>query len=169
MFGALPDPYLGYAKDIFGASSLLMELVNNLLGLARIERDELVVRSEVTNLAELVDGAAAMVSLEASRKAVDLELETSEVSSVLTDPVRTRQILMNLINNAVKYSGSGSQVYVHAAVSEAGYAKITTWDNGPGIPDNLLGTIFEPFERASGSANDDGMGIGLYVSRRLPV
>ena len=108
-----------------------------------------------------------MVSLEASRKAVDLELETNEVSSVLADPVRARQILVNLINNAVKYSGSGSQVFVHAAVADAGYAQITIRDNGPGIPDDLLGTIFEPFERASGSANDDGMGIGLYVSRRL--
>lgn len=167
LFGALPDPYLGYAKDIFGASSHLMELVNDLLDLARIERDELAVRCEVTDLAERVDGAAAMVSLEASRKAVDLELETNEVSSVLADPVRARQILVNLINNAVKYSGSGSQVFVHAAVADAGYAQITIRDNGPGIPDDLLGTIFEPFERASGSANDDGMGIGLYVSRRL--
>ena len=139
----------------------------DLLDLARIERDELAVRCEVTDLAELVDGAAAMVSLEASRKAVDLELETNEVSSVLADPVRARQILVNLINNAVKYSGSGSQVFVHAAVADAGYAQITIRDNGPGIPDDLLGTIFEPFERASGSANDDGMGIGLYVSRRL--
>lgn len=167
LFGDLPDPYLGYAKDILGASNHLMELVNDLLDLARIERDELVIRCEATSLIELADSAAAMVSLEATRKSIDLRLEAAENVSVWVDPVRARQILLNLINNAVRYSGLGSLISIQASLTGDGFVSVAVRDNGPGIPEELLSQVFEPFERAADGPTDGGLGIGLYISRRL--
>jgi PAS domain S-box-containing protein len=152
------DEFIGLIAE---QSREVSYLVEDLLVAARLESDSVTVNVVPTHLRPEV---VASVSGWATRHSIEID-HASLASTVLVDPGRFRQILRNLVSNAVKYGGS--QVGVSAIVQN-GMCHVVVWDDGPGVPESLEPSLFEPFEH---SGDVDGqpfsMGLGLYVSRRL--
>ncbi len=136
-------------------------LVEDLLVASRLETDSVTVNVTPTHLRPEV---VASVSVWATRHSIEID-HASLSPTVLVDPGRFRQILRNLVSNAVKYGGSHVGI---SAVTQDGMCHVVVWDDGPGVPESREPRLFEAFEH-SGDVDGEpfSMGLGLYVSRKL--
>lgn len=144
----------------------LVRLVDDLLDISRITRGAVELRKERVNLAEVIRSAVQTVTCttEARRSRVSMSLPAKSLV-VEVDPIRATQILVNLLNNAVKYGGEDGAIWIRAG-REGEYATVSVRDNGCGIAPEVLPKVFELFTRAD-SAPSDGLGIGLALVRSL--
>ena len=144
----------------------LLELINDLLDLSKLEAGKMEARLEEVEVAELVDGVFTSVGVMAAEHGCSLSLELGARPLPVTgDARRIRQILLNLLSNAVKY-GRGRPVEVRCGPVEGGVA-IEVTDHGPGIAAADVPRIFEEFVTLGGSDSDVGTGLGLPIARRL--
>lgn len=158
----------GDLQRILGAGEHLLGLINDILDLSRIEADRLTVKSEQFDLGELVRTLAIEFQPLADRGDTRLGVTTAPdliVSGL--DHTRVRQILYNLVSNAIKFT-RGGQARVHAA-RIGGTVEIAVEDDGIGIPDHKLAAIFQPFTQADQSTTRryEGSGLGLAIAQRL--
>ena len=144
----------------------LLELVNNNLNLARIEAGQLLVELKPGNVSELLDDVISTMQIMAGEKGLELLLmkETRLPAALLLDPLRVREVLINLLGNAIKFTDHG-QVRLEVGWSDANL-NMTVRDTGVGIPPESLARAFEPFQRMAGSRTE-GTGLGLTITRRL--
>jgi signal transduction histidine kinase/FixJ family two-component response regulator len=144
----------------------LLALVNNNLDLARMEAGQLKVERAAHEARALLDDVVATLRMLAHEKGLTLELEVAEgmPQAVSLDAFRVRQVLLNLLGNAVKFTAQGKVVL--AARWEAGELCCDVRDTGPGIPADSLERIFQPFQRAAG-VTAAGTGLGLSITRKL--
>jgi signal transduction histidine kinase/DNA-binding response OmpR family regulator len=143
----------------------LLELVNDVLDISKMEAGKLEMFPEPTELALLLREVAGTVELQAREKKLELEIRAGEPVHVVTDPGRVRQIVLNLLSNAVKFTDAGS---VRVMVSSAGrWAEVRVEDTGPGIAPEDHERVFQEFEQTGGHAGRSGTGLGLPISRRL--
>lgn len=158
--------YLGY---IINASWFLRDLVNEVLDLSRIEAGQLVVQPQAQELSGLIEQCRAFVWADAKDAGVDIELDIDSELVGYADPVRMRQILINMLSNAVKYNCQGGRVQVKVGADELGKtAHIDVLDTGQGISEEQKEKLFKPFERLGKERSTiEGSGIGLVVSRNL--
>ncbi|MCB9674706.1 MAG: PAS domain-containing sensor histidine kinase [Alphaproteobacteria bacterium] len=140
----------------------LLGLVDEVLDLARVESGIVEIAREPVDLEALLAGVAATVELRARRRGIQLELDCT-AGEVALDSQRVRQILVNLVGNAVKYAVPG-RVVLGATWSRAGL-ELYVEDEGPGLGPEDRERIFEPFRQLT--SESDGVGLGLPVSRRL--
>jgi signal transduction histidine kinase len=167
MFGELNERQLAYVADVLAAGKHLLELINDVLDLAKIEagRMELVL-SDVA-ITDLLRSAVSMHSERADRAGIALGLTTDPAEiSIAADERRVRQIVFNLLSNAVKFTPADGRVDVSARLDN-GQVEFAVADTGPGIPADDLETIFEEFEQADEGRKAEGTGLGLPLSRRL--
>jgi signal transduction histidine kinase len=153
------------------AARHLRELVNDVLDLSRLETGRPDVQPEEVHAAEVVEDLLESLRPLAESTRTQLRLlRHGEVPVIRTDPRRLRQILMNLISNAIKF-GAGSPVWVHVSPGRSGGITIEVTDGGPGIPDEDQARIWDEFVqlgRGDNLANArEGTGLGLPISRRL--
>jgi signal transduction histidine kinase len=153
-------------------SAHLMSLIEDLLGYARIEAGEEIVRAETIDLATVVEESLVLVRPLADAKGIGIRVDGPEVPIALTtDPRKVRQILVNLISNAVKFTTHGDVVIglgLHGqGIQVSVIIEIT--DKGIGISDDQQPHVFDPFWRADPSARRDegSSGLGLSVARQL--
>jgi signal transduction histidine kinase len=159
----------------------LLGLVNEVLDLAKVEAGRLSVQSKVARAMETMDAAMAIAQPLAEARGLALSFESC-ASDVLYqgDADRVRQILVNLLNNAVKFTPAGGQIVLrcvsasqpdtHARVSGKGpWICFSVVDTGVGIPADRIASIFDPFVQVEGghTRSNDGSGLGLTISRRL--
>jgi signal transduction histidine kinase len=148
---------------------ILLALLNDILDLARIETGRLELEDAVVNLAALARVAEATFEAQAAEKGVAMRLEIAPEAEGAWrgDPTRVRQILFNLVSNAVKFTAVGS-VTVRLDCSSDGVVMAVS-DTGPGIPDNALPTLFDRFVQvdASTTRRFGGSGLGLAICRQL--
>jgi signal transduction histidine kinase len=164
--GKSPDAAARAAREVYESADRTMTLLNNFLDLTRLDAGKVRPVWRDVDLAAAIERATSGIRPAAEAKQVSLEVQRSGLGVGLrTDPVRLEQILVNLLTNAVRHGPPGSTVVVQvvAADSEVRFAVI---DRGPGIPAELQGRIFEPFERFDPHSGV-GTGLGLPVSRRL--
>ncbi len=151
----------------------LVELVDDILDLSRIEAGKLRMQMSHFTLTELILDIDAMMQVRALERGLPLSFEFARPvpQQLRTDRVRLRQVLVNLIGNALKYTESGSvRVVIDHVRSDAGQRlEFQVIDTGPGIAESDLECIFEPFRRLSGAARSaqHGSGLGLSIARRL--
>jgi PAS domain S-box-containing protein len=152
----------------------LLELINNLLDLSRIEADKLTLEKVDFNLLPVIDDVVSAAKVQAEQKhlrvAVDYCFPLPE--KIHTDPPRLREILVNLLGNAVKFTDCGEvRVTVRCLREEGQNAKlqVAVSDSGIGIPPAKIAELFQPFMQADTSATRryGGMGLGLAISKRL--
>ena len=164
-----------FAASIRRNGDFLLALVDDLLDLSKIEAGQLrLVQSDCT-LFELIDAVAALARTHAEERRLDLRVRYDGQVPVQfrSDPMRVRQILLNLLGNAIKYTEKGRVELVVSldTVCEPGQAVLvfTVHDTGIGVPADKLEEIFEPFRQldAGGAATPGGTGLGLDISRRL--
>ncbi len=164
--GPLRRDYAGYAADIASAGRHLLSLVDDLVDLQAIDREDFLPEVEEIDLADLARRAAGLLSVRASDRGVRIDVPGEEERMVaIGDFTRTLQILMNLLTNAIRYSPEGGQVWVRLE-KEADLAALIVADQGKGIAPEDQDRIFDKFERVD-PAEPGGTGLGLYIARRL--
>ena len=155
------------AGHIHGAGLQLLDLVNEVLDLARIEAGRLDLHYDRFDLGGLVRRSVESMGPAADRAQVTFALVTPDDAQVDGDPARVRQVVSNLLSNAVKFSPPGGIVTVEVAF-EAETASVSVSDEGPGIPAEEQGEVFEAFAQGhQGRLRADGAGLGLALSQQL--
>ena len=150
---------------------LLSRLVNDLQALAQAEAGQLRLERRATDLSSLLKGVVTGFELQAESQNQELRLElAADLPRVDVDPQRVRQVVANLLSNALRHApvgfdGSAGRVTVTARLLE-GFVQVSVSDNGPGIPAGELGHVFDRFWRG-GAARADGSGLGLAIAREL--
>jgi len=147
----------------------LLEMINDVLDLSRIESGNLRLQIETLNLPELLDATAAMLATEAQQRGIKITHEFGPgTSTVLGDATRVKQILTNLLSNAVKYNADGGRVHIGARMLAPDTVEIAVTDTGMGMTSEQLGELFQPFNRLGRErSTQQGTGIGLVISQRL--
>ncbi|MBI1382889.1 MAG: response regulator [Planctomycetaceae bacterium] len=166
---------MGHLDVIRAAGAHLSSVINDILDLSKIEAGKLLVEQVATDLPEVLNDVASMLRGRAHAKQLHFECTTEDgvPARLCTDPVRLRQVLMNLVGNAVKFTERGS-VEVRVA-AEAGAPGADGWvhfdiaDTGPGLEPAQSARLFEPFHQADTSTTrrHGGTGLGLAISRQL--
>jgi signal transduction histidine kinase len=163
-----------YARTIQDSANHLLEILNDVLDVSKIEAGELRLESIPVDLRALCEDVVVLFHAQAREKGVDLILRYSAATPThfVTDPVRVRQIVSNLVSNAVKFTSRGS-VRVEVSGREGGVSdpplRIAVSDTGIGIPASKLGAIFDKFIQADSSTTRrfGGTGLGLSICRGL--
>ncbi|HEX4877147.1 MAG TPA: response regulator [Chitinophagaceae bacterium] len=163
-----------YAGIISTASDNLLNLVNDILDFAKIEANTLTIRKIPFSLADLLDETETMFVKQAAEKGLELRFSNPSGADqlLLGDPLRIRQVLVNLISNAIKFTDKGT-VKVYTALKEKDAATVglemVVQDTGIGIPADKLESIFERFEQIDNSLSRQygGTGLGLAITRKL--
>lgn len=143
----------------------MQDLIDLLLDLTRLESGRLHLSFRDVNLTELARHSAEMVQLTVEGHEIEMRLPARAVW-VRGDEHRLEQVLVNLLNNAVRYSPAGGAVTVAMDEIE-GTARVTVIDRGVGIPADKLERIFERFYRAQGVSESTGLGLGLYITKEI--
>jgi two-component system sensor histidine kinase KdpD len=161
-----PDQRESFLSLISHETARLAELIGDVLDTSRIEAGTFSYSFEDLDLAEIIRDTAA--AAERSQDEVQVRAVLREpLPSVRGDKDRLRQVLVNLVDNAVKYSRPGEEVEVEA-LSTDGRLQIHVRDRGPGIPREHHGAIFEKFGRVQiGDAAKPGTGLGLFIARSI--
>jgi two-component system cell cycle sensor histidine kinase PleC len=171
VFGALgSSQYVEYAEHIHGSGHHLLGLINDVLDLARIEAGRFVVRAVEINVKEAAAGAMTLFEVRAAQSNVALRLNIeARLPLLLADERAMRQILLNLISNAVKFTPGGGTVSVFARRSALGGMELGVSDTGAGIDPADLDTVFEAFGqgRHDIAVSEKGTGLGLPIVRGL--
>lgn len=158
-----PERIETYAQGLVDSTSYLARLTEDLMDVSRIQRDALPLHLEPTDIGELIRAVASAQDWTAGRVQTRIE---GDLGRPLLDRVRTRQILSNLIDNALKYSPEGSNVDVRARPSKGGVL-IEIADHGIGLSSDELERIFTPFGRGGNVGSVAGLGLGLFVAREI--
>jgi signal transduction histidine kinase/CheY-like chemotaxis protein len=148
----------------------LLDLINEVLDITRIETGNLALSPEPVDAAEVMSEVVQLLSAIADRHGITLLGDLGVVGDVhvFADRQRLKQILLNLVANAIKYNRVGGSVSLHCTVERTDRLRINVTDTGPGIPAEHLDRLFEPFERLGAEQGEvPGTGIGLALSRRL--
>ncbi len=155
-------------REILHAGKHLLELINEVLDLARIETGRIELSLEPVEVPLLIGECMALLQPLTSGRQIELTLDIDGIGTVQADRLRLRQILLNLLSNAVKYNRDKGSVQIICRLAAEGIVRIAVHDNGRGIAADALPRLFKPFERIE-SAYDgiEGTGIGLALSKRL--
>lgn len=155
-------------KHILKAGWHLLELINRVLDLARIEADEFEMSIETFNVSDVVNESVDLIMPLAEEKKVQLinEIKTHRSVYIRADKIRMKQVMINLISNAVKYNFEGGEVRLFYDVDE-GRLRINVMDTGKGINKEQETLLFKPFERLGAENKIEGTGIGLVITRQL--
>ncbi len=153
----------------------LLDMVNDVLDLSRMEAGSLRLTLEPVSLADLAQEAATMVEPAAQQGRVTVELSLSpQADRVQADALRLRQILINLLGNAIKYNRAGGRVTLRTRPGAVGEVMVEVEDTGIGMSEAQVGELFTPFHRLGrerhgtpGSPGSQGTGIGLVICRKL--
>ena len=165
---SLPDQQRGYVREMLRGGRHLLNLINDLLDLARIEAGRLAVSLEPVRAADVIDDCLSLLRPLAERRAITLAGPAGTAGQLLlADRTRLKQVLLNLLGNAIKYNHDGGQVQVTVGDVQ-GRLRIGVRDTGPGLTPAECARLFTPFERlGADQTGTEGAGIGLALSARL--
>ena len=149
----------------------LLEMINDVLDLSRIESGNLRLQVETLNLSELLDATVAMVNADAQRRGITISREVAPgTAALLGDATRVKQILTNLLSNAVKYNVDGGRIQIMSRLLDADSVEISVSDTGLGLTPQQLADLFQPFNRLGRErSSQQGTGIGLVIAQRLAM
>ncbi len=166
------DYYRDYAGDIEDAGSHLSLLINDILDISRIELNELALHEEETQIDNLIAEVAQMLHLHAKEVGIGINIDQVESAVFLmVDSQRIKQVLINILFNAIKFSPANSTISVAAKLTPDGRFQITVADQGVGIPTEHIETIMQPFGQIKNAyivgEKGVGVGLGLPLSKSL--
>jgi len=162
--------YVEYLQDIRLSARHLLDLINDLLDLSRIEAGAMKLKEDWIHLEETLEESAGMFRATSIAKGVTLQVDNQAGPvAVLTDERALRQILINLLSNAVRHTPGGGKVVLGAEASGDGGLDVFVADTGAGIPATDLERVLQPFEqaRSSHSGTGEGTGLGLAIVKEL--
>ncbi|MEQ9642639.1 MAG: ATP-binding protein [Alphaproteobacteria bacterium] len=168
-FGPVGSPqYRDYAHDIHSSGGHLLDLVNDILDLSKVEAGAIELHDELIDVADLIDSSVMLVRQFADRGAIRLAVDLPSVfPSLNADSRKLKQVLVNLLSNAVKFTPKGGEVRVAVSVGER--LDISVTDTGIGMAPDDIPLALTPFKRIDGELNRtiQGTGLGLPLSKAL--
>ena len=168
------DPaQLEYVRTVADSGRMLLALINDILDLSKIESGRIEIEWMECSLSEIIHRVEGLLGPQAKEKGIEFLVNVySELPDVIvTDPTRIRQCLINLVNNAIKFTEKG-YVYLNISLEirhHAQWIRFDVEDTGPGIPEDRQQAIFEAFTQADSSVtrNHGGTGLGLTITQKL--
>ncbi|OJH50446.1 PAS/PAC sensor signal transduction histidine kinase [Methanohalophilus portucalensis FDF-1] len=166
--GNLNEKELKYLSNIFNSGSHLLDLINDILDISKVEAGKMDYEPEQINLSQTIKIVIGLVKPLAMKKSINLQfINTTDFFEISADNVKVKQILHNLLSNAIKFTPVNGEVKV--CLSTVGNtAQISVSDTGIGIPENKQKSIFDPFKQADSSTNREygGTGLGLALVKK---
>jgi two-component system, cell cycle sensor histidine kinase DivJ len=168
MFGALGGPrYLEYSRLIHESGNHLLELINSILDMSKIEAGKFELSEEVFDLAAVAEASVRFVKLPAERAGVVLKTVIApNAKFIFADKRAVKQILVNLLSNGVKFTTRGGDVTIRVGLDKHGI-EIAVSDSGVGISPKDLARLGKPFEQVEGGRVREGTGLGLSLVKAL--
>jgi signal transduction histidine kinase/DNA-binding response OmpR family regulator len=168
MFGELNERQADYVEDILGAGRHLLALLNDVLDLSKVEAGRMDLDITTFPAGDAIQSVLALVRERASQHGVDLRFDSADAPGHITaDELRLKQVLLNLLGNAVKFTPEGGTVTVRAWTGGP-EVFITVSDTGIGIAESDRSRIFDSFQQGTrSSSSSEGTGLGLTLSRRI--
>ncbi|MGD8422358.1 MAG: ATP-binding protein [Methyloceanibacter sp.] len=169
LFGPLGhEKYQEYARDIYSSGEYLLEVINDILDMSKIEAGRMTLDLGDVDVADIVQDSMKVVSQAAAERGIALERQGPEHFPIQADRRYLKQIFLNLLSNAVKFSQDGGRVDVRLTRSN-GQLKIAIKDTGIGIAQTDIAKLGRPFEQVENqfSKSHQGSGLGLAISRAL--
>ncbi|HMJ55924.1 MAG TPA: PAS domain S-box protein [Polyangiaceae bacterium] len=168
--GPVSAEHQEYLGDILTSSRHLLQLINDVLDLAKVESGTMEFRPEPVDLSQLVAEVRDVIRGLAVSKHIRLETNVdAEVTAVIVDAGRVKQILYNYLSNAIKFTENGGNVSVHVSAAGSKHFRIDVVDSGVGIAPENLGRLFVEFQQLDGSTAKkyQGTGLGLALTKRI--
>lgn len=161
---------LRYAENILISGRILLEIINDLLDLAKIEANRVELRIESVQLSAVCGDLVDFMRPLADKKQIRVALEVADgLPAVFTDRGRLRQVLFNLMSNAIKFTPEGGRVWLRGQRADDTHVRMAVQDTGPGIPPEQHEAIFEKFRQIDQSVTREhhGTGLGLAIAKEL--
>lgn len=157
-----------YTHEILKAGNHLLELINEVLDLAKIESGHIELSLEPIKLIDLIDECFTLITPVAERHGIAISHKEMDVHYIHADRTRFKQVLINLLSNAIKYNSEHGKVELTAGVIDDTRIRITVSDTGTGITKEKQKELFQPFNRLNKESSDiEGTGIGLTITKTL--
>ncbi len=168
LFGDINERQEEYLNDIRNSGRHLLELLNEILDLSKVEAGQMELEHAIFSVPTVLEYVMSLVRERAAAHGITLRLDlTPEVGAIEGDELRFKQIVLNLVSNAVKFTPDGGTVEV-AARRDTDQLEVTVTDNGIGIPAEDRSRIFESFQQGGrGAPKDEGTGLGLTLTKRI--
>jgi signal transduction histidine kinase len=157
-----------YLRIILTSGQHLLALINDILDLSKIEANQMDLQGEMLAVEPLCRTGLMLVQEKANDKGLQLKLEIgSQISQMFVDPLRLKQMLFNLLSNALKFTSSGEVGL--SVVSDDADLRFTVWDTGVGIPPEQLALLFKPYQQlpVTAAQRGEGTGLGLTLTKKL--
>jgi len=171
IFGPVGSPkYMEYTKDIHDSGQHLLELITDILDMSKIESGNLQLNETQVEISRIAESCRKLVNSRANEKDITLLADLPIPSPVVMgDSVRLKQIFINLLTNAVKYTPRGGDIAMILAIDEKGDLQIIITDTGIGMSEEDIPRALEPFSQIGDIMSDpsEGVGLGLYLTRSL--
>jgi signal transduction histidine kinase len=168
--GSVPSrEYTNYVRMIQQSSEHLLQLIDDLTEISKIEAGHFELREEPVSLKAIINGAVDLINIQARAKGIMVSANVPSDIVLRADARALRQILLNLLSNSVKFTSEGGAIIATATVSANSDIAISITDNGMGIPPESLERVFNPFQRANSGATKsvEGTGLGLSIAKRF--
>ncbi len=157
-----------FIRSIRTAGTHLLSLINEILDLAKIESGTVTLSTEPVGLDDLLGEIRAMVEPLASPRRIRMIFPEKTILHVMADRMRIKQVVLNIVSNAIKYNRDMGALIVDCGKTDNGRVRITVQDTGAGLKAEQLASLFQPFNRLGQEAGtEEGTGIGLVVTKRL--
>ncbi|HWP57368.1 MAG TPA: GAF domain-containing protein [Candidatus Acidoferrales bacterium] len=162
------DERVQFLMDIFNSGKHLLNLINEILDLSKIEAGKMELQMELASLQAILDAVYGTVRPLAAEKGIALDVkDTGDIAPLYIDAARIKQVLLNLLGNAIKFTPQDGQVWVRT-FRDDGFVRIEVGDTGPGIAAEDLERIFLEFQQAGGATEKpEGTGLGLALARKF--
>jgi len=169
MTGTLTNQQREYVTDIMESGKHLLELINDILDVSKIEAGKMELELEEFSLKDLLLRGVNMFKAKALKHNIKVTVAIStEIGNVLADSTKVKQVLFNLLSNAMKFTADGGQMGITAKKTDK-EIQVTVWDTGIGIEKEDISKLFMPFQQIGRTPAEvqEGTGLGLNLSRRL--
>jgi two-component system cell cycle sensor histidine kinase PleC len=165
----VPEKYRTYARDIHESGAHLLSLINDMLDIAKIESGKMEIDRWLIDAKANIDAAVRLIGPRSAAKGQSVSVLVDENVQLFADERALKQILVNLLSNAAKFSPDGGAILVRCTTVSTGAVRLCVEDSGPGIPAEKLKLLFKPFSQIDNryDRNAGGTGLGLSLVRGL--
>lgn len=170
LVGPLSEIYASYAKDVLTSGRHLLSVINDILDMSKIEAGRIELDHRPLDLANVIRSALVIAGGLARDKGLKIETNLAEdTPRIVGDERALKQVVLNLISNAVKFNRPGGEVRISLAVLADGQQEVRIADTGTGISPEQLPTLFQPFRQVGDPMvrRQEGTGLGLWISRQF--
>jgi two-component system, cell cycle sensor histidine kinase PleC len=164
------DTYREYARDIHNSGQHLLDLINEILDLSRVEAGRYTLNEEAVSLVAIAKAAIGFVQMKADAKQIEIRWEFEpDLPQLWGDPRSLRQVILNLLSNAVKFTPAKGTILVRVGWTAGGGQYVSVRDNGPGIPKEEMPLVLSSFGQGANAIKsaEQGTGLGLPIVQAL--